>query len=426
MKKIDELMYQWAVDLFPICRSLTGEGVRETLGYLQDKLHGLKIKEIPSGEKVFDWVVPNEWNIFDAYIEDEYGVKWVDFKENNLHVVGYSTPIDKWMSLDDLSNHLHSLPLQPDAIPFIASYYEDYWGFCLTENQRELMPDTKYHVVIKSNLKPGVLNYAELIIPGDSDKEVLLSTYVCHPSMANNELSGPVVTAAIGNWLKANKRLKYTYRLVFIPETIGSIVYISKHLEHLQSKVIGGYVLTCIGDNKAYSFMPSRRGDSISDRAARAAYNEYAPSFIEYSYLERGSDERQYCSPGVNLPISSIMRSKYREYPEYHTSLDNLDFISEDGLMGGYEIVKKSIEVIENNCYYSTTTLCEPRLGDRGLMSTLGEWQSRSEVKDILNIVAYADGCIDCIDLSEKIGVGVLECIKLCKMLTDKGVLTCK
>jgi aminopeptidase-like protein len=172
--------------------------------------------------------------------------------------------------------------------------------------------------------------------------------------------------------------------------------------------------------------MPSRKGDSISDRAARAAYNEYAPNFIEYSYLERGSDERQYCSPGVNLPISSIMRSKYREYPEYHTSLDNLDFISADGLMGGYEIVKRSIKVIENNSNYCTVNPCEPRLGNRGLMSTLSKWQSRSKVKDILNIVAYADGSIDCIDLSEKIGVGVLECIELCKMLTDKGILACK
>jgi aminopeptidase-like protein len=419
-------MYQWAVDLFPICRSLTGNGVRETLGYLQDKLKGLKIKEIPSGEKVFDWAIPDEWNISDAYVEDQHGVRWIDFKKNNLHVVGYSIPVDKWMTLKDLCGHLHSLPLQPNAIPYVTSYYKKTWGFCLTEDKKSLMPDVKYHVVIKSKLRPGVMNYAELVIQGKSNKEILLSTYICHPSMANNELSGPIVAVSIGNWLKQCVELEYTYRLVFIPETIGSIAYISKHLEHLKKQVVGGYVLTCIGDNMSYSFMPSRQGDSISDRAARAAYNEYSPSFIEYTYLERGSDERQYCSPGVDLPIASIMRSKYREYPEYHTSLDNLDFISEDGLKGGYEIVKRSIKVIENNQYYSTATLCEPKLDNYGLMSTLGKWQSRDEVKNILNIVAYADGNIDCIDLSEKIGVGVLECIELCKILTDKGILVCK
>ena len=337
-------MYKWATELFPICRSLTGDGVRTTLDYIRNILPNLQLHSIKSGAKVYDWNVPEEWNIVNAYVEDDKGHRWIDFKENNLHVVGYSTPIDEWMSLEQLESNLHTLPEQPTAIPYITSYYNKIWGFCLREEKRKTIPAGNYHVVIDSELKSGVLNYADIVIPGKSSDEILISTYICHPSMANNELSGPVVTMKIVEWLQ-KQDLEYTYRIVFIPETIGSIIYIHEHYEQLKKNVVAGYVLSCIGDDKTYSFMPSRQDNCLSDRVARAVFNENEPEFVEYSYLERGSDERQYCSPGVDLPIASIMRSKYGEYPEYHTSLDDLNFISSKGLFGGYNIVKKCIEL---------------------------------------------------------------------------------
>ena len=248
-------MYKWVTDLFPICRSLTGNGIRSTLDYIQDIVPELQLHSINSGTKVFDWNVPDEWNIYDAYIEDEAGYRWVDFKNSNLHVVGYSEPVNQWMPLDELESNLHTIPSQPTAIPYVTSYYNKIWGFCLSEEEKIAIPKGNYHVVIDSELKPGVLNYADIIIPGRLDKEVLISTYICHPSMANNELSGPVVTMKIIEWLQ-NQDLEYTYRIVFIPETIGSIIYIHEHIEQLKDNVVAGYVLTCIGDEREYSFMP--------------------------------------------------------------------------------------------------------------------------------------------------------------------------
>jgi aminopeptidase-like protein len=416
-------MYKWASDLFPICRSITGNGVRETLSYMKNILPDLNIKKIDSGTKVYDWSIPDEWNIYDAYIEDENGFKWVDFNKNNLHVVGYSESIDLWMGFDELDQYLHTLPSQPNAIPYITSYYNKTWGFCLSENDKKEMPNGKYHVVINSTTTKGVMNYADIVIEGKSNKEVILSTYICHPSMANNELSGPVVAMKIVNWLLEKKR-KHTYRIIFIPETIGSIAYIYNNRRHLQEHVIAGYVLTCIGDNRQYSFMPSRQYNSLSDRVARSVYRERAPDFTEYSYLERGSDERQYCSPGIDLPIASIMRSKYREYPEYHTSLDDLSVISPEGLYGGYNIVKECIRTIEGNEKYVTSYPCEPQLGKHGIMSTLSNWVDRDNIKDVLNIIAYADGNNDILTLAEKAGVEISECLGLCDMLYKKGVLS--
>ena len=257
MLNTGDSMYALATRLFPICRSITGKGVRETFSILAEVIPELTLHSVPTGTKAFDWVVPKEWNIRDGYILDPAGQKIVDFMDSNLHVVGYSTPVNMKIQLDDLQDHLYSLPDQPDAIPYITSYYKERWGFCISENQRQSLEPGEYQVVIDSELADGELNYGEVIIPGESKLEVLLSTYICHPSMANNELSGPCVTAYLAKWLATRKR-KYTYRIVFVPETIGSIVYISRNLEHLRDKVMAGFNITCVGDDRAYSYLPSR------------------------------------------------------------------------------------------------------------------------------------------------------------------------
>ena len=327
-------MYGWARDLFPVCRSLTGNGTRQTLAYLRDIVPEMTLHEVRSGTAAFDWIVPDEWNIAGGYIENEAGERVVDFADSNLHVVGYSQPVDGIFTLEELDPHLHSLPDRPDTVPYITSYYARNWGFCLTHNTRETMKAGRYRCVIDSTLGPGSLTYGEIFLPGTSSSEIFLSTYVCHPSMANNELSGPIVTIALARWLAGRRDRRYGIRIVFIPETIGSIVYLSRHLEHLKQHVIAGFNITCVGDDRAWSYLPSRRGDTLADRAALHVLGREHPDFVHYSYLDRGSDERQYCSPGVDLPVASVMRSKYGAYPEYHTSDDDLSVISPDPDIG--------------------------------------------------------------------------------------------
>ena len=417
-------MHGWASDLFPICRSLTGEGVRQTLAYLGKIMPSLTVHEVKSGTQAFDWTVPDEWNIRGAYIEDESGNRVVDFARSNLHVVGYSTPVDEWMTLAELQPHLHSLPEQPEAIPYITSYYARRWGFCLPHSQREALPDTRYHVVIDSTLAPGSLTYGEVLIPGREQKEIFLSTYICHPSMANNELSGPVVSSALARWISSLPERRFSYRIVFVPETIGAIVYVSRHLAELQEKVIAGYVVSCVGDDRAYSLLHSRAGNTLADRAAKLVMARHAPDYVEYSYLDRGSDERQYCSPGVDLPVASIMRTKYNSYPEYHTSLDNLAVVTPAGLQGGFEALRKTIELIEHNHVYKATTPCEPQLGKRGLYPTLSTRGAGYAVRAMTNILAYADGTRDLVDLAEYIGVGPEEAVETAEKLAAAGLLS--
>ena len=417
-------MYRWASDLFPICRSLTGEGVRETLRYLQKLAPGLQIHEVPTGTKCFDWEIPNEWNIRDAYLVGPDGERVVDFRNNNLHVLGYSVPTDVTLPLDQLQAHLYSSEEQPDAIPYVVSYYKARWGFCLPHRQRQLLKPGNYRAVIDSTLAPGSLTYGDWVLPGETDEEVLLSSYICHPSMANNEISGPVVLTALARWLGALPKRRYTYRFVLAPETLGAIVYLSRHLDVMKKRVRAGYIVTCVGDDRAYSFLPSRTGDTLADRVARHVLRHHAPGFKEYSFLDRGSDERQYCFPSVDLPVASVMRSKYNTYPEYHTSFDNLDLISAEGLGGGFEIYRKIIAALEANRTYKVATIGEPRLGIHNLYSDLQRKEVSSDAEPILNFLGYCDGGHDLIALADRINIPVEQCFDIGRRLFDAGLIT--
>lgn len=423
-KDIGVQMHGWARDLFPICRSLTGDGVRTTLNYIKSLLPDLQILSVPSGTQAFDWTVPDEWSIRDAYVLDELGSRIIDFKTHNLHVVGYSEPVDQYLDLVELNKHLYSLPDQPDAIPYITSYYSRRWGFCLTDEQREKLKPGRYRAVIDSDLKPGVLNYAELVLPGQSAHEVMLSTYFCHPSMANNELSGPVVTLALARWLQSLENRHFTYRIVFVPETIGSIVYLSRNIEHLKRQVKAGFNITCIGDERCYSYLPSRAGDTLSDRAARHVLKHIDPDFKRYSWLDRGSDERQYCSPGIDLPIATIMRSKYGQYPEYHTSLDDLSLVTSEGLKGGFNALQEAIVAVEHNVRPKTTVLGEPQLGKRGLYPTLSTKESGAQVRAMMNLISYCDGHRDLIEIAELIGEPIGKLVDILKPLVAHGLIS--
>lgn len=422
-----ERLHRWARDLFPICRSLTGPGVRQTLNYLRDLLPGLQIHAVPSGSRAFDWTVPQEWTIREAYVDDPNGRRIIDLRDNNLHVVGYSTPVDTWLELDALQEHLHSRADQPEDIPYVTSYYARNWGFCLPHSQRQALPHGRYHAVIDSTLQPGVLNYADLVIRGDEPEEVLLSTYICHPSMANNEVSGPVVVAALARWIASLSQRRLTYRFVFAPETIGSIVYLAKHLQELQRRVIAGYVVTCVGDDRAVSFVPSRLGDTLADRVARHVLKHKAADYIPYSYLDRGSDERQFCSPGVDLPIASITRSKYECYPEYHSSADNLSLISPSGLQGSLDLYRTCLETLEANQRYVLNTLCEPHLSRHGLYPTLSSGEQnerRSKVRKMMDCIAYCDGAHDIVAIADRVELPAWEVADLLQPVAEKGVIS--
>ena len=419
---IGQQMHLWASDLFPIHRSITGSGVRDTLAYLGNLLPGLTIHAVPTGTQAFDWVVPDEWTIRDAYIADEAGNKVVDFNNHNLHVLGYSEAVDAWLSRTELDAHLYSLPEQPDAIPYITSYYERRWGFCLTHHQRAALPDGQYHAVIDSDLQPGVLNYGELIIPGQEEKEILLSTYICHPSMANNELSGPVVTAALAQWLQSLENRRYTYRIVFVPETIGAIVYLSKNSAYMMQKTVAGFEVSCVGDDRAYSLLPSRKGGTLADRVAEQTLKQRGVNYSHYSFLNRGSDERQYCSPLIDLPMVSVMRTKPGYFPEYHTSLDDLSVISPAGLEGAFEVIQSCLQALEVNYVYRATIPCEPQLGRRGIKPSLST-KNVVVPRTIMNVLAYADGQTDLLAISEIIGVDVMECATAAVRLEHDGLL---
>lgn len=417
-------IHKFASSLWHINRSISGAGVRETLGIIKAIVPEMEINEVPSGSKVFDWIVPKEWKVNDAYIVSPSGRKICSFKENNLHLVGYSTPIHTKLNLLELQNNLYSLPKQPSAIPYITSYYKESWGFCLPQEQRNTLEEGDYEVFIDSELFDGSLSYGELLIKGKSDKEIFISTYVCHPSMANNELSGPSVTTFIAKWLAGRSNNRYSYRFVFIPETIGSITYLSRNKDRLKSKVIAGFNITCIGDDRDYSYLPSRNGKTISDVVAKHVLKHIHPTYKSYNWTDRGSDERQYCSPGIDLPIASIMRTKYGEYDEYHTSLDDLsNVVTPEGLDGGYNAIKLAIEALEENKYPKVNVFCEPQLGKRGLYPTLKIKPSTFEVKLMMDLITWSDGTKSMLDIAEICDVPIWDLYPIIKSLSDHHLL---
>lgn len=417
-------LHDFASRLFPICRSITGNGVRETLKLIKERLPDLQIYEVDSGTKCFDWNVPDEWNITSAKLIGPDNEVICDFEANNLHVVGYSEPVNIELDLNDLQPHLHSLPELPDAVPYITSYYRRTWGFCLADRVRQNLKSGKYRVVIDSTLEPGSLSYGELLIKGETDEEVLLSTYVCHPSMANNELSGPVVTSALAEFIDSLKGRKLSYRVVFIPETIGSIVYISRNLEVLKDRTIAGFVVSCVGDNREYSYLESRDGDTLADRVAKHVLNDHYPEFKSYPYALRGSDERNYCWPGIDLPVCSIMRTKYGKYPEYHTSLDDLSLISEEGLQGALDVYIKCIEVLEKNTTLRTTVLGEPQMGKRDLYPATSALRVAYSARALIDLLAYCDGKLDLLGVADKLGKSFHDIYESACVLLEHDLLT--
>ena len=401
--------------LFKIHRSITGQGVEKTLRILKKECSSLKIKAIRSGKRVYDWKIPYEWNIKNAYVVDKKGDKIIDFKKNNLHIVAYSQPLKRYVSKEELLKHLHFYKKQRNFIPYVTSFYKKYWGFCLSyknffQIKKNYSNKDKFFVNIDSSFnKKGKLVYGELFIKGKDKKEILISTNICHPAMANNELSGPLVSIALAKYFKKKQRtLRRSIRFVFLPETIGAIGFINKNLKKMRKNIFGGYVLTCIGDEREYSYLLSKYGNSISDNAALKAFDKLKIKFKKYDFLKSESDERRYNSPHVNLSVGSIMRSKYHSYPQYHTSADNFDLVTKKGLEGSIKLVKLAIYNLQNfkiekkntmkkkninKLCPLTTNICEPNLGKRNLYPTISE--KNNNFKDphaILDFLMYADG----------------------------------
>jgi aminopeptidase-like protein len=399
-------MYDLIKELYPICRSITGGGVRDTLKIIGAEIP-VKIEEIKSGTQVFDWNVPMEWNIKGAYIANSKGERIVDFKNNNLYVVNYSVPVRKIVSLKELKEHLFSLPDHPDWIPYRTTYYDEEWGFCLSHSQLLNLKDEQYEVVIDSSLEKGSLTYGELLIKGALADEVLISTHICHPSMCNDNLSGIAVAVYLAKYLSQTKN-RYSYRFLFIPGTIGSITWLALN-EKKTAKIKHGLVLTGLGDSGSITYKKSRRGNAEIDRATEYVLNSSEENYSIIDFSPFGYDERQYCSPGFNLPVGTFMRSPHGKYPEYHTSADNLEFIKSEKLNGSLQKIKSVIKVLEGNkTFFNLNSKCEPQLGKRDIykaMNTVGKEKAKLQMA-ILWILNLSDGTNSLLDIAEKSSCG--------------------
>jgi aminopeptidase-like protein len=415
-------MHELMAELWPICRSITGDGVRATLAVLGDHID-LQIQEVPTGTKVFDWTVPREWNIRDAWIEDAAQRRVVDFQVTNLHVLNYSVPVDRRLSLQDLRQHLHTLPEQPDWIPYRTSYYAENWGFCLSQRQLDALPDGDYRAVIDSTLADGSLTYAECIVPGTTPDEVLVSCHTCHPSLANDNLSGVVLTTFLAKAL-AKATPRYTYRFLFIPGTIGSIVWLARNQEQA-SRIRAGLVLACVGDPGMLHYKQSRRGDTLIDRAVENVLASSGNPFAIVDFSPYGYDERQFCSPGFDLPVGCLNRTPYAQFPEYHSSADNLDFVRPDALAGSLQAVLAALRVLEEDATYrNLTPMCEPQLGRRGLYGAIG---GRSDAEQfqmaLLWVLNQSDGAHSLLDIAERSGMSFALLAEAATALVEVGLL---
>jgi aminopeptidase-like protein len=414
--------------LWPIFRSITGEGVRQTHNVLSELIR-LERTEIPSGTQVFDWTIPKEWKVNEAYIIDPNGKRVLDVKENNLHLLNYSIPFRGVLSRTELDKNLYSLPDKPTAIPYVTSYYSPRWGFCLSQQQRDALPDGDYQVVVDTELFDGSLTLSEAILPGETKDEVLISTYTCHPSLASNELSGPLVAAFLYKELAKLESRRLTYRFIFLPETIGAITYLHLRGEYLKQHLIAGYVITCIGDTGNFTYKRSRQSNLIStlalvDRAAEHVLKHSKKSHKILDFSPLGSDERQYCSPGFNLPVGSLMRSMYGTYPEYHTSLDNKSLISFEAMaeaVGMYLSVMKVLEL--NRTYKNLFPHGEPQLGKRGLYETLGRNTIPELSSAVFWLLNYADGDHDLLWIAEKSGYSIELLDKAAKACLEANII---
>ena len=415
-------MYGLIEELYPICRSITGNGARQSLDILKKHIP-LTIQEIPTGTQVFDWTVPKEWNIKDACIKNSKGDKVIDFQDSNLHVVNYSVPIRKEMTLAELKDHLHTIPEYPDWIPYRTSYYKETWGFCLSHNQFLKLEDDDYEVLIDSSLKDGHLAYGEYYLSGRNGDEILISCHICHPSLSNDNLSGIAVSTFLAKYL-SSLSLKFSYRFLFIPGTIGSITWLSLNESNV-SKIKHGLVLACVGDSGRYTYKKSRLGNAEIDRIVMNILKHSGEENKAIDFSPYGYDERQYCSPGFNLPVGCFMRTPYGEYPEYHTSADNLDFVQPGYLAASFSMLLSILSVIESNDrYLSLNSKCEPQLGKRGLYDHLGgRADSKARQLAMLWVLNLSDGNHTLLDISDRSGLDFSLIKNAADSLADSGLI---
>jgi aminopeptidase-like protein len=416
-------MFRLIEELYPICRSITGEGVRQTLRHLQ-RLIPLEFHEVPSGTPVFDWTVPKEWNIRDAYVKDTEGNRVIDFQKSNLHVVSYSRPIRQRLSLAELRKHLFSLPDRPDWVPYRTSYYNETWGFCLSHRQLESLTEQEYEVCIDSTLTDGHLTYGEYLIPGDTPDEMLISCHVCHPSLCNDNLSGIAVAVHLAMYIAALPRRRYSYRFLFIPGTIGSITWLSLN-EECVNRIRHGLVITCVGDGGPFTYKKSRAGNAEIDRAVMHVLKTSGKDHVIQAFFPYGYDERQYCSPGFNLPVGCLMRSPHGSFPEYHTSADNLAFVRPQYLEESLQQYQAVVEVLEHNrIYRSLNPKCEPQLGKRGLYTVIGGDKDAAQKQlAMLWVLNLSDGQHSLLAIAERSGSGFGLIRSIAKTLQEHALL---
>lgn len=415
-------MFTLAEKLFPICRSITGAGVRQTLSILQDYIP-LKVHEVPSGTSVFDWTVPREWNIREAWVKDPNGKTIVDFKVNNLHILQYSTPVHQVLELEELKEHLFSLPEKPDSIPYRTSYYQENWGFCLAHRELQALLEGAYEVYIDSSLEDGHLSYGEWYLPGESTEEILLSAHICHPSLANDNLSGISLLTFLALWLKGQKN-RYSYRFLFIPGTIGSITWLALN-EPGVKRIKHGLVASLVGDAGGFTYKKSRRGNAEIDKVAEHVLKYSGHSYQILDFFPYGYDERQFCSPGFNLPVGNLTRSTFGKYPEYHTSGDNLQFIQAKYLADSFGVYQQILSVLENNaCYKNLNPKCEPQLGKRGLYQAIGGDSDQQKLQmAMLWVLNFSDGNYSLLDIAEKAELPFNLILKISKVLIEHKLI---